>query len=173
MLPLSRDARQYAASTNSCSEPIFGLNREEATVQAALEAGANAYIAKSGLPQEVMDAITVVRDGGVYVSPPLPPPPVTDQHKKELFSLMAEGVELQDIDRIMSAEGLTVREIADTLGISSETVAFYRNKWKNRRIDGLAGGPLVIAGDGKPRLPHRPPRAASAEPPEDAHYKIE
>jgi DNA-binding NarL/FixJ family response regulator len=49
---------------------ILSISREESTVMEALRAGANAYILKDGPARHLLDAIGLVRDGGVYVSPP-------------------------------------------------------------------------------------------------------
>jgi hypothetical protein len=79
-------------------------------------------------------------------------------------------------------KGLRAKEIAELLQISPKTVDTYRASLmrklnvrdlvglvriadeRNRDADGLALVPSVIG----PRLPHRPPQAAAAEPPKDA-----
>src|ERR1022692_2370551 len=48
---------------------ILSISREESTVMEALRAGADAYLLKDGPSRHLLDAISFVRDGGVYVSP--------------------------------------------------------------------------------------------------------
>src|SRR4249920_2532605 len=48
---------------------ILSISREENTVMEALRAGADAYLLKDGPSRHLLDAISFVRDGGVYVSP--------------------------------------------------------------------------------------------------------
>src|ERR1039457_724194 len=50
---------------------ILPISREESTVMEALRAGADAYLLKDGPSRHLLDAISFVRDGGVYVSPML------------------------------------------------------------------------------------------------------
>src|SRR4051812_24407113 len=50
---------------------ILSISRDEGTVMDALRAGADAYLLKDGPGRHLLDAISFVRDGGVYVSPML------------------------------------------------------------------------------------------------------
>src|SRR5438270_3188965 len=59
--------------TNHCAAKlmILSISREENTVLDALRAGADAYLLKDGPSRHLLDAISFVKDGGVYVSPML------------------------------------------------------------------------------------------------------
>src|ERR1017187_9702371 len=48
---------------------ILSISREEHTVLEALRAGADGYLLKDGPARHLLDAMSFVRDGGVYVSP--------------------------------------------------------------------------------------------------------
>ena len=48
---------------------ILSISRDENTVMAALRNGADAYLLKDGPSRHLLEAISFVRDGGVYVSP--------------------------------------------------------------------------------------------------------
>src|ERR1035441_8791514 len=48
---------------------ILSISREEHTVLDALRAGADAYLLKDGPARHLVDAMSFLRDGGVYVSP--------------------------------------------------------------------------------------------------------
>jgi DNA-binding NarL/FixJ family response regulator len=106
---------------------ILSISREEATVMEALRAGADAYLLKDGPSRHLLDAISFVRDGGVYVSPLLrgaglftraPSTPVADPlaslspRETEVFSYLVSG--------------LRAKDIADLLEISPKTVDTYR-----------------------------------------------
>jgi DNA-binding NarL/FixJ family response regulator len=119
--------RRLRASGCAAKLMILSISREEATVMEALRAGADAYLLKDGPSRHLLDAISFVRDGGVYVSPLLrgaglftraPSTPVADPlaslspRETEVFSYLVSG--------------LRAKDIADLLEISPKTVDTYR-----------------------------------------------
>jgi DNA-binding NarL/FixJ family response regulator len=106
---------------------ILSISREENTVMEALRAGADAYLLKDGPSRHLLDAISFVRDGGVYVSPML--------RGAGLFT-KAEKPRLEDPLAVLSpremevfsylVNGLRAKDIADLLEISPKTVDTYR-----------------------------------------------
>lgn len=106
---------------------ILSISREEATVMESLRAGADAYLLKDGPSRHLLDAISFVRDGGVYVSPllrgaglftksersrPEDPLATLSPREMEVFSYLVNG--------------LRAKDIADLLEISPKTVDTYR-----------------------------------------------
>jgi len=106
---------------------ILSISREESTVMEALRAGADAYLLKDGPARHLLDAISFVRDGGVYVSPllrgaglftraerqvPEDPLAALSPREMEVFSYLVNG--------------LRAKDIADLLEISPKTVDTYR-----------------------------------------------
>jgi DNA-binding NarL/FixJ family response regulator len=106
---------------------ILSISREEPTVMEALRAGADAYLLKDGPSRHLLDALSFVRDGGVYVSPLLrgaglfakaernrvdDPVGCLSPREMEVFSYLVNG--------------LRAKEIADLLEISPKTVDTYR-----------------------------------------------
>src|SRR5262245_58738169 len=106
---------------------ILSISREEGTVVEALRAGADAYLLKDGPSRHLLDAISFVKDGGVYVSPllrgaglftkgekPVPDDPLASLSPREMevFSYLVNG--------------LRAKDIADLLEISPKTVDTYR-----------------------------------------------
>lgn len=106
---------------------ILSISRQEATVEEAIRAGADAYLLKDGLFRHLLDALTFVRDGGIYVSPLLrgagfftqgaarretDPVATLSPREMEVFSLLVNGRRAKDI--------------ADLLEISPKTVDTYR-----------------------------------------------
>ncbi len=106
---------------------ILSISREEGTVMEALRAGADAYLLKDGPSRHLLDAISFVRDGGVYVSPML--------RGAGLFA-KSEQVQAEDPLAALSpreievfsylVNGLRAKDIADLLAISPKTVDTYR-----------------------------------------------
>jgi DNA-binding NarL/FixJ family response regulator len=106
---------------------ILSISREEGTVMEALRAGADAYLLKDGPSRHLLDAISFVRDGGIYVSPllrgagmftkpgqtPMEDPVASlSPREMEVFSYLVNG--------------LRAKDIADLLEISPKTVDTYR-----------------------------------------------
>ena len=48
---------------------ILTISRDESAIREALKVGADGYLLKDGPPRHLTDAISYIRDGGVYVSP--------------------------------------------------------------------------------------------------------
>lgn len=157
---------------------IFTTNREETIVLEALRAGADAYLLKDGPSLHFFDAINSVRDGGLYISPLLGG--AYEEKTPEDWRASLSPREMEVFRYVVN--GLRAEDIADRLGISPMTVnnclASLMRKLgvhdlvalakfaidRNLFGEGLAGVRSVLG----PRLPHRPPLAASAEPPENA-----
>jgi DNA-binding NarL/FixJ family response regulator len=119
--------RKLRAAGSPSKLMILSINREESTVLEALRAGADAYLLKDGPSRHLLDAISFVRDGGVYVSPllrgaglftkseatqPTDPLASLSPREMEVFSYLVNG--------------LRAKDIADLLEISPKTVDTYR-----------------------------------------------
>ena len=106
---------------------ILSVARDESTVMEALRAGADAYLLKDGPGRHLLDAITYIREGGVYVTPLLRGAKLfTDSHNAEkddpLHSLSRREYEV--FSHLVN--GLRAKDIADLLAISPKTVDTYR-----------------------------------------------
>ena len=107
---------------------ILSISREENAVMEALRAGADAYLLKDGPSRHLLDAISFVRDGGVYVSPLL--------RGAGMFTKAEKGGRVEDPLASLSpremevfsylVNGLRAKDIADLLEISPKTVDTYR-----------------------------------------------
>jgi DNA-binding NarL/FixJ family response regulator len=106
---------------------ILSVARDENTVIEALNAGADAYLLKDGPGRHLLDAISYIRDGGVYVTPLLRGARLfTDSQKTEkedpLSALSRREYEVFSY----LVNGLRAKDIADLLSISPKTVDTYR-----------------------------------------------
>ena len=97
----------------------------------ALKAGACGYLLKCSTPEEVRQAIVDVRRGGAPMSPEIARRVVEAFHRplaregeeKEAAALKLSPRETELLDRL--SEGLGNKEIADSMGLSVETVRAY------------------------------------------------
>jgi DNA-binding NarL/FixJ family response regulator len=107
---------------------ILSISREESTVMDALRSGADAYLLKDGPSRHLLDAISFVSDGGVYVSPLL--------RGAGLFARAQSAAPAEDPLALLSpremevfsylVNGMRARDIAERLEISPKTVDTYR-----------------------------------------------
>lgn len=106
---------------------ILSISREEATVAEALRAGADAYLLKDGPSRHLLDAISFVRDGGVYVSPMLRGAGMftKPEHTRSEDPLAALSPREMEVFSYL-VNGLRAKDIAELLEISPKTVDTYR-----------------------------------------------
>src|SRR5437016_3871252 len=119
--------RKLRAGGSTTKLMILSISRDESAVMEALRAGADAYLLKDGPSRHLLDAITFVRDGGIYVSPLLRgagmfTKPGQAQAEDPVASLSPREMEVFSY----LVNGLRAKDIADLLEISPKTVDTYR-----------------------------------------------
>jgi len=97
---------------------VFSMHAETIYAARALEAGARGYVSKNAAPDELLMAIRAVLHGGSYVEAEI---------AQELRANAADGVRAPtgrelEIMRLL-AQGRSLTEIADILGVAYKTVA--------------------------------------------------
>ncbi len=120
-------ARQIVAKSLEVKILILTMHEEEAFFFEALRSGAAGYVLKGVQSEELIGAIRIVHEGGVYLPPLLatrlvqdylerhPQPPIDDpltSREREILALIARG--------------LSNRDIADQLTLSINTVKTHR-----------------------------------------------
>lgn len=105
---------------------ILTIYAEEQFAIRALRAGAAGYLTKESAPEELVDAIRKVVQGGRYISPAL----------AERLALLADPQAERQPHEALSdrefqvfrtlASGRTVSQVADTLHLSVKTISTYR-----------------------------------------------
>jgi len=107
---------------------LLSVHSDPPFIQSAISLGADGYVLKNGRAVEIVTAIHAVTKGGSYFSPVVAreiveqlrsPKATTD----EPFSLLS-GREREVLHRI--AEGLSAKEVASDLNISTKTVEAHR-----------------------------------------------
>jgi DNA-binding NarL/FixJ family response regulator len=120
---------------------ILTISREESAIREAMKAGADGYLLKDGPSRHLSDAISYIRDGGVYISPLL--------KGAGLFASNHDGAADDPLAQLSRRErdvffhlvnGLRAKEIANLLDISPKTVDTYRaSLMRKLKIHDLVG----------------------------------
>ena len=106
---------------------ILSISREEHTVMEALRAGADAYLLKDGPSRHLLDALSFVRDGGVYVSPLLRGVGLFTQSQRNASDDPVSSLSPREMEVFSYlVNGLRAKDIAELLEISPKTVDTYR-----------------------------------------------
>ena len=105
---------------------IFSMHEEAIFARRALDAGAYGYVTKASAPTVLVDAVRSVADGRKYVSAEmaqvlaLRDPRLDEGGDGRLSARETEVLRLL-------VKGLSIKSIADTLGLSSKTVANHQS----------------------------------------------
>ena len=119
--------RRLRTAGSTAKLMILSISREEGTVMEALRAGADAYLLKDGPGRHLLDAISFVRDGGVYVSPMLRGAGLFTKAGKSHPQDPLAGLSPREMEVFSYlVNGLRAKDIADLLEISPKTVDTYR-----------------------------------------------
>lgn len=102
---------------------MYTINDEDAQVFDALSSGANGYILKSSSPEQIIEAVIELMDGGAPMSSSVARRVInqfrlTLPSPKTLEALSARETEVL----LLLSQGLLYKEIADGMGITSGTV---------------------------------------------------
>jgi len=105
---------------------IVALTRhdDDAYVQELLEAGARAYVLKQSPSTELLSAIRVAVDGGLYLDSGLPPVDTPRDPRRRATTPRATERETEVLRLI--ARGHSNKDIASTLNISIKTVEVHK-----------------------------------------------
>ena len=107
---------------------MLSVHPEEQYAVRTLKAGASGYLTKGSAPDELIAAIRKISQGKKYVSPSLAEKLAIDldiDHEKPRHEILSDR-EYQVMCKI--ASGMTVKEIADELSLSVQTISTYRSR---------------------------------------------
>lgn len=116
---------------------VLSMHKDEAYIYWALRAGASGYVLKQSAARELVDAISQVRLGNTYLSPSisntvikgyLRRPQAADAAPDPLALLTDREREILQL----VAEGLTSKEIAQKLNLSTRTIDAHRANIMNK-----------------------------------------
>jgi DNA-binding NarL/FixJ family response regulator len=107
---------------------ILSMYPEDRYAVRALKAGAAGYVTKDSAPEELVNAIRKVAKGGKYVSPALAER-LASALESDSGKLLHETLSDREYQVMwMIASGKTVRQIADSLCLSPNTVSTHRTR---------------------------------------------
>jgi DNA-binding NarL/FixJ family response regulator len=134
-------ARKIVGKMGSTKVIALSMHSSKRFVTEMLKAGASGYILKECLFNELLEAIRVVLNGGIYLSPGItgvvvddylqhliiaenqPSVPALTEREREVLQLLAEGKSTKQIALQLHVSGKTIesnrRNIMDKLGICS------------------------------------------------------
>ncbi len=124
-------SRQIRESCPETRVIALSMHTEQRYISDALEAGVSGYVVKDAGFDELEQALSVVLDGGVFLSPSIQAA-VVDQALGRMPRLHGEiATPLTPREREvlqLVAEGFTTRQIADRLYLSIKTVETHRRR---------------------------------------------
>jgi DNA-binding NarL/FixJ family response regulator len=144
---------------------VLTAHPEEVLVDTALRAGAKGYLIKRSAPAEVRVAIEEALDGRTYVTPMVKRPPEGSEVIPRHLVQEPEPVTLNErqvrILQLMGA-GMTYREVADTLVISTKTIDYHLNLLRDKL--GIAKVSQLVRWAETNLPPHAPTTEAPMDP---------
>jgi DNA-binding NarL/FixJ family response regulator len=125
------DAGREIKKANPATKLVFlSMHANAIYLRKALEAGASAYVLKSGASEELLEAIEAARRGDTYVSPGFGRDVIESiRHSPRVPTravLDLTGRQRQILQLI--AEGKQNKEIAEILCVSIKTIEFHRSR---------------------------------------------
>ncbi len=127
-------AREIRKSLPGTQFVFISMHANPIYLRKAIEAGASAYVLKSGASEELLQAIDTARHGGTYLSPGLGHD-VIQQARTFPSAASRQPLELTSRQRQilqLVAEGKQNKEIAGILCVSVKTVEFHRSRLMSR-----------------------------------------
>ena len=107
---------------------VLSINPDHKIVTEALRIGANAYLLKENAGRHLVEAIHIIMDGGLYISPLLQPQALLANARRPAAADPLESLSAREYQVFsLIVEGLRAKEIAARLDISPKTVDTYRS----------------------------------------------
>lgn len=105
---------------------ILTMHDEPALTKQALRAGASGYVTKNADPETLAEAVTRVSQGARYVAPGIAESLAFDFSEDDGGRRQNLTAREFEILRLIAQDGLSLKEIADRLGVSPKTVTSHK-----------------------------------------------
>lgn len=122
-----------------CAVLVLSMHSEDQYAVRALQAGANGYLTKNTAGAELLKAIMLITQGGVYLTPHLAERVVSQMlgHRSGNLLDTLSNRELDIFQRVVSGQRLT--DIADALHLSIKTVSTHKKRIQDKlQVDSTA-----------------------------------
>jgi two-component system response regulator NreC len=107
---------------------VLSINRDPKVVAEAIRFGASAYLLKDGSARQLVEAIHIMMEGGLYISPLLQPQALMAPLRRSQIADPLDTLSSREYQVFgLLVEGLRAKEIAARLDISPKTVDTYRS----------------------------------------------
>ena len=107
---------------------VLSITRDQKTVAEALRIGANAFLLKDGPARHLVEAIHIIMEGGIYISPLLEPQTLLTAAQRPALADPIETLSSREYQVFgLLVDGMRAKEIAARLDISPKTVDTYRS----------------------------------------------
>ena len=110
---------------------MFSMHEEAIFATRALQAGACGYVTKASAPQVLVEAVHAIAGGRRYLSPALAQDLALRHAAADERAGDALSAREFEVLRLL-AQGQSVRQIADTLGLNPKTVANHQSAIKQK-----------------------------------------
>jgi DNA-binding NarL/FixJ family response regulator len=119
--------RQIVESGCATRVLILSMHEDAKPVRGAFRAGALGYVVKSAAASELLHAIAALRDGRTYVSPAVAHHLVSALDEEQPAASPLAGLTDREREVLqLIAEGLSTKEVATQLGVSTKTADSHR-----------------------------------------------
>lgn len=108
---------------------VFSMHEDPAFVEQALRAGAKGYVTKSSAPEFLLEAVTKIAAGGIFLDHALANVLAEQRARPQPFSALSPRE--FEIFCLLAAGGATV-DVARRLALSPKTVANYATQIKDK-----------------------------------------
>jgi DNA-binding NarL/FixJ family response regulator len=145
---------------------VISLYDNPIYVARILEAGARGYISKNTPPEQILEAVRRVAAGRTYIEPEVAQELALGHVRPAAHPLSQLSSRDVEILRLL-ADGRSLTEIADAIGVSYKTVANQCSQLKAKLATPRTADLIRLAlscGLGRGEPPFAPPPSAAAEP---------
>jgi two-component system, NarL family, invasion response regulator UvrY len=118
--------KHLKAARPELSVLVLSMHSEAEYAVRALKSGASGYLCKDSIPEELVTAVKRVLGGGRYVSSSLAENLALDLSRKDEAHRALSDREYEVM--LMVASGRSLKEIADTLCLSVQSVSTYKRR---------------------------------------------
>ncbi len=123
--------RQLRVSQPEARILVFSMHENAALVEHALQEGAAGYISKNSPPDTLVTAVRRIAAGNVYIDSELAQSMVVQQSRGQREALAGLSTREMQILRLF-AEARAIEEIAESLSLSTKTIANYLTQIKDK-----------------------------------------